>query len=150
MSWHAVGTTTSVDALINAPDFDVPVYNTQGILLATAATGIYNGTLLSPVQYDQFGSSETTQVWTGTQPDGGTAEGNQLGDYPIIGFSSDSTDSWIDGAITESNNRLLPIYALSSPITEGASVPEPATVTLLFSAFLVIGGIQVVGRRKLA
>jgi hypothetical protein len=153
VQWHAVGTTASISALVNAPDNDIAVYNTQGILLASAATGIYNGSLLNPVQFNQFGTSESTEVWTGTQPDGGTAEGSQLGGASsglggggvIIGQSFSATESWLDYE-SLGGNSILPVYALSSPI----NTPEPATIVLLVSALMVIGGMRLVRRRAQA
>jgi hypothetical protein len=51
-AWHVVGSTASVDANVNAPSGGVPVYNTQGIEVASAAV-IYTGSLLNPVASDQ-------------------------------------------------------------------------------------------------
>lgn len=148
VQWHAVGTTPTADALFNAPDNSIAVYNTQGIELATTTTGIYNGSLLSPVQFNQFGSSETAaNVWTGTQPDGGNALGDwQLGyGGPVIdGNANVATGSWIDnGPFSEFFGPLpqFPVYALSSP------VPEPATIALVVSALLAIGAMRLVRRR---
>src|ERR1700730_10846629 len=45
-TWHVVGSTASINANVNAPSGDVPVYNTQGIEVASAA-GLYTGSLLN-------------------------------------------------------------------------------------------------------
>ena len=57
-TWYAVASTSNDPANTNAPWVSgVPVYNTHGDLVATAAAGIYTGSLTSAVGYDQFGAA---------------------------------------------------------------------------------------------
>jgi hypothetical protein len=152
LTWQAVASTAAVNAIVNAPDNGVAVYNTQGIELATAATGIYNGGLLNAVQYNQFGNTESgltyIDAWTGTNASGGGVLGEQLGStYPVEGYYTSSA-GWIDEGNDADgfgiNTDYYPLYALSSPIT----VPEPATITLLGSALLTVAGMRLVRRRS--
>lgn len=123
LTWHVVGSTSTVDAIVNAPDNGVAVYNTQGQLLADAATGIYNGTITNPAQYNQFGNAETSYVFTGSTMLGGLETGNALGDTNVVyGDSNQSNSAWI--SVNTTSETQLPLYALSSP------VPEPSTLVI--------------------
>jgi hypothetical protein len=148
LSWNAVASTAAVDAIVNAPDNGIAVYNTQGIELATAATGIYNGDILEPVQFNQFGNSEATFPATGANPLGGaTAEPMGTALEVTLGRSTvpnGSGENWLDASFGPQNTT-YPIYALSLPIT----APEPATIAMLGWALLTIGGMQLVRWRAL-
>lgn len=127
IQWHAVASTSTINAIVNAPDGIVDIYNTQGIKLATAANGIYNNGLLSPVQFNQFGSTEVTQAYTGSTIIGGPED--VLGtDQATFGDSGETGTRWIDeGWVNFPAGFGKPFYALSSPITV---VPEPSSLVL--------------------
>ena len=64
VTWHAIASTYEngdvQDAIHNAPfTSSIPVYNTQGQLVANAATPLYSiyGNILNPIGYDQFGNA---------------------------------------------------------------------------------------------
>ena len=67
-TWHAVGSTATINVIVNAPNNGVAVYDTQGNLLASAGDGIYAGFLQAPPQYDQYGNLNNSDVdiWTGS------------------------------------------------------------------------------------
>ena len=142
ITWHAIASTWEngniQGANQNAPfTSSIPVYNTQGQLVANAATPLYNvsGTILNPISYDQFGNSDISYVWTGTYYDG--TPDNPLGNGiyfgpPDIGISN-ITSFWLAGG-TDIATNVHPLYALSSPIT----VPEPGTLALLAAGLLVV------------
>jgi hypothetical protein len=138
LQWHAIASTAAVNAIVNAQDNGIAVYNTQGIEVATAATGIYNGTLLSPVQYNQFGNSESAFPWTGATSLGGGS--GTMGSVVITHGDSTATGSqWIEeGGFFSGNQESL--YALSSPITV---VPEPSSLALLGA-----GGVGLIARLR--
>jgi hypothetical protein len=131
VQWHAVASTATVDAIVNAPDNGIAVYNTQGIEVATAATGIYNGGLLSPVQYNQFGNSDTAFVWTGANTSGGVVPNGQMGNDNDVeqGLSNFQDSNWIANRNVVVSSNGFPLYALSPPIT--VPVPEPSSLALL-------------------
>ncbi|HEY4309157.1 MAG TPA: hypothetical protein VGN12_06865 [Pirellulales bacterium] len=137
VQWHAVASTNSVNAIVNAQDNDIPVYNTRGVLVATALSGLYDSGLTSPVQFNQFGNSETTLVWTGSNGLGGVVSNGQMGNDNDVaqGLSSAVNTSWIFNQNTTQSVNSFPIYALSSPIT--VPTPEPSTVAILGSGLLI-------------
>ena len=147
VSWNAIvstGGSSGVNANVNAPfNSLIPVYNTQGQLVANAGTPLYSGSLINPIYYDQFGNSSTLSAWTGS-----TIAGNADPIY-YMDSSSGSTEmgipvltnsGWIADFATGQIGaggvvQFGAIYALSSPIT----TPEPATLTLLLPALLGLG-----------
>jgi hypothetical protein len=146
-TWHVVGSTASINANVNAPSGGVPVYNTQGIEVASAA-GIYTGSLLNPVASDQYGDNSSFFVWTGSTPSGVGDPNFTLGnlDTAVVGVSTLSTASWMQSSLPHALLHEEPVYALSNILT--APTPEPATITLLGSALLVLGGFRLRQRRR--
>ncbi len=127
-NWHAVASTATIDANVNAPSLGLPVYNPQGV--EVASTGLYTATLLNPIEP---GPPFPNFVWTGSNSIGvGYLPGYTLGGGSdpagaIIG-AADATDSgWAEFNLTGINVS-LPLYGLSDPITVPA--PEPSTVAL--------------------
>jgi hypothetical protein len=136
------------DANVNAPALGLPVYNTQGIKVADAANGLYSGSLLAPVLFDQFGlekdfmNGRTFFVWTGSTPNGFADGGFAMGSltYSTYGASTYAISDWISlGSL--SVGAPAGVYALSGPIT---IVPEPSTAALLC---IGIGGVVAIRRR---
>lgn len=146
-TWDVVGSTACVDANVNAPSEGVPVYNTQGIEVASAE-GIYTGSLLNPVASDQYGNNASFFVWTGSTPSGVGDPNLTLGNLhtAVVGVSTDSTAFWMESSIPHAVLNQEPVYALSSILT--VPTPEPATLTLLGSALLVLGGIRLLRWRR--
>jgi hypothetical protein len=146
-TWTAVTSTADgTNANVNAPSVGLPVYNTAGQLVATSATGLYTAPLVNAVSFDQFGGRINSLVWTGSSTNGLGTVGNTLGTAaPFSGVSYTALSQWIHFAVdSPSSNESL--YALSSTLTSPA--PEPATITLLGSAFLLIGGMRLLRWRN--
>jgi hypothetical protein len=146
-TWHAVASTGTTNASVNAPDNGIDVYNTQGMIVVGGASGIYSGSPLSnSVQYDEFGTSEVGAVWTGSSPLGQAVSGHALGSsHPTLGdMTSTNPGTWIDSAQNLSDVN-FEMYALSSPITV---TPEPGTISLLISALVVFGGVRFLRRHR--
>ncbi len=156
-TWSAVTSTYDgtnyTNAGDNAPtDPAIPVFNTQDQQVSFPnPLGLWVGPILTPVQYDQSGSTVNAQVWTASQIQGGTGAatlGNALGQSnPTWGYSGSSSMAWIDDS-TASSSSEFHVYALSSPIT--VPVPEPAILTLLGSAVLGLGVVCLRQRRARA
>ena len=149
VAWHAIASTLyDGDVRSNAPFTpSIPVYNTQGQLVANAATPLYSiyGNILNPIGYDQFGNADSTLVWTGSDYDGTNDDplgGQQyaLG-QPDLGYSSIAYEGWLGQYSFANATNVYPLYALSSPIT----VPEPSTLALLGVAMLA--GVVYLRRR---
>jgi hypothetical protein len=139
-TFHVVGSTNSLDANLNALSGGLPVYNTRGIRVA-GPEGIYTGSILSPVAYDQFGMPVNGSVWTGSNADG-TSNGpvTSLGDgLPKHGNSFDTNSSWLAGAVTSLPGEKLPLYALSTALVV---TPEPGSLMLLGIGILAISGTR--------
>jgi hypothetical protein len=139
VTWTAIGSTTAVNANTNAPSSGL-VYNLENTELASS--GVYGGTLLSPVDFDENGNSSTNDVWTGSTTSGTAAGGiNDLGQtFPNNGFANVATGAWIDSGNGIFSNNGLSIYALSSVITvaQTSSTPEPGTLGLTACAALLL------------
>ena len=140
-TWRAVASTFTVSAHDNAPSGGLPVYNIAGELVAASNTGLYTAVLLTPIWYNQFGSPPgpkinfNYRVWTGMGPAPGTASlsfpmgpGGSVQGSAIYGNASNAAGSW-DDADFAPQTLLLPLYALSDPITV-VSIPEPSSFLL--------------------
>jgi hypothetical protein len=147
-SWHAIASTATVDANINAPWLGLPVYNTQGQQVNHPGQSLYVGNILNPVADDQYGNGLNAAVWTGSSQTGtGTGAIGTGGTVEPLGTTSDgghtmgithtTEDRWLTAG-NDRTNGLAPLYALSAVITVGTPAPEPASI-------LIWGGITVVG-----
>jgi hypothetical protein len=138
LSWHAMASTESVDARINAP-VTGPVF----LLDTTKFTDNFvtmwdgGGKAASP-RIDQFGVERPPDggsdfwVWTGTNHDG-TAQGLGLGAQPdnwVGRYTAQFLGDWLI-EVHISENSLQPLYALSSPLKAQAvpAVAEPSTLS---------------------
>jgi len=156
-TWYAVtgtadstSTTDASNAYVNAPNLLVdgsylPVYNTQGILVSSNASGgLYSGSILQPVAYDQYGnSSGGVFVWTGSNKTGEAFSEISLGHSTVeLGASNLAGSLWMDHAFGNSVTSTQSLYALSSVLV---STPEPSTLVL---ARLGIAGLLLAARRR--
>jgi len=142
VTWTAIGSTTTVNANVNAPSSGA-VFTLDGVEVASATNTLYSGSLLAPIDIDQAGTALVISTWTGSNSSGAAAGGiNDLGQtFAMNGESNLTTAGWItdpDGA-ESNNNRSL--YALSSVLTApGASpVPEPSSLAVALIAVLGLG-----------
>ena len=94
VTWSAIGSTTTVNAQTNAL-VQAPVYLLNSTQIATGFADFWDGSLLAPINIDQFGqSSGATFAWTGSFFDGTVSvpPGYALRGCPRTGQKRQSTD----------------------------------------------------------
>lgn len=131
--WSCIGSSSAIDARDNAL-VSAPVYRMDGTLIASGFTDIWDDSLSSPININEFGDQLADEpVWTGSTFDGfksvflGGALKYYFGEGTVrFGSPTSTGKGWIDnGFVVPSNSFHL--YALSQPIT----VPEPSTLVLV-------------------
>ncbi|GJL51487.1 PEP-CTERM sorting domain-containing protein [Candidatus Nitrospira salsa] len=142
MSWNAIASTETVAALDNAV-VSTLVYNLGGALVATGFADMWDGSLLAPINFNEFGNSNARAIWTGSRTDGTQSISNVLGDpssSSTLGIEGLSNALWIDrGSFPSSGPR--PFYALSEPISVAhAPVPVPSSILLFGSGLMGLIG----------
>jgi len=154
VTWHAVGSTVElpsgafIKASDNAPSVPgIPVYNTEGQLVAPGAQGLYSGLpLTNPVGFDQFGNTHPffDFAWTGATTVGGDPGGFYVlgSPTPIMGDPHTTAVGWISDGPGEPPYDPYSVYALSTPIT---ATPEPGSLSL---AALGLVGLLAWGWRR--
>ena len=133
LSWKALASTSFTNAQDNTGVFQadtttVHFFNTNGDLLATSGSDLWDGMLTVPLGLDENGSDPGSPdfVWTGT--DGFGNSFNVLGSQIVTaGHKSQSNSGWINGCGLTDNTQLLRLYGISNKVTV---VPEPSTATL--------------------
>lgn len=134
------------------------VFNTMGIQVAETGDSMLDGSLLSPVLYDQHGTSVYDgYAWTGSFSNGEaylTVPPAQVGDnsgYTAVGLTGANDGRWLQlGAVSRGDGSLIPfvarIYGMSD-VLEVPVVPEPATL-VMWSLLAGIGGVVFWRRRR--
>lgn len=132
-TWFAIASTASVNAIDNiGSPFPDGVYRLDGTKVADGTAGLFSGSILAPIYYTEMGGAPPLPgwVWTGTDP-GGNASSGPLGGS---GSSTAGSPYWNDSgwiiAGPAPDSTLAPFYAISSEITVGEAVPEPASICL--------------------
>jgi hypothetical protein len=137
-TWRAVVSTPTVDA-IDHIGVSAPVYRMNGLLVATGAADLFDGSLVNPVLLgmDGFNDGGIRSVWTGSTAAGIGAAGNQMGAASVMrGLDDRVNGEWLAlGATTGTTQRYL--YAISDELY-APPVPEPATVSLLLGPAIAL------------
>jgi hypothetical protein len=148
VTWLAIGSTSSVNAIDNIGQSTTPVYLADGTLVTSSVTssGLWSGSLLHAIDEDLTGASlKYLAVYTGTGISG-VSSSHPLGDF----FGSSTGDSgitgtnWIQGVALPSflDERM---YGISQLLY--APVPEPSSV-LLASMAIIVGCAYHWSRRR--
>ncbi len=141
-TWNAIGSTSAVAAVNNAPAYaNVPVYNMLGKEVCDGNVNSLYSTISFDnfIYYDQFGNSHTSHTeWTGSTVSGQINSPYYLGssnNFTMTG-SDYNAGQWLDtntvgfnGTPGFDGKQQLPLYALSAPIT--VPTPEPGTLALV-------------------
>ena len=147
VSWLAIGSTSSVNAIDHISQTDTSVYLADGTRVTTSTTtaGLWSGSLLNPIGEDLSGKAQAASVWTGTSTSGqGSSEGVLGADIVMWGSSLFTDSNWVE---TEAggNDGALAFFGISETlVVPGAmtAVPEPSTALVaMFGAvsFLAYG-----------
>lgn len=133
ITFAAIASTASTNAVTNIGEYGVPVYLSNGTLVTPSdtSTGLWSGTLTNELDTDLTGGTEGTDVWTGTAPSGGDANfGSALGSSEVVYGESYTTTSWI-AANFANRATYYHMYGISQVLTvPAATVPEPSSICL--------------------
>ena len=148
VTWTAIGSTTSVDAIDNTltrpTDPSAPIYNTRGDLVAADNLSLWTPDHSQGIYFDETGSTLVGPVWTGTVADGRSALGSELGSSSlsvVYGWDLYIDPKWINFGDLLPATGTHSLYGISSIITN--PVPEPSTALLL-----CLGGLAVIRKRR--
>jgi hypothetical protein len=139
VSWVAIGSTSSVNAIDNVGQSASPVYLADGTLVtsSTTSTGLWSGSLQNPIDEDLSGSVlKFLAVLTGTTTSG-VASRDPLGNFSsiTIGDSGETNARWVQGMAIPSflSERM---YGISQVLTV---VPEPSGLVMAGTAIIGTG-----------
>ena len=145
VTYSAIVSTPTVDARDNAL-IEAPVYLVNGTMIATGFADMWDGSLNSPINYDQHMELRSDFAWTGSTSIGIGFDSFEVGSpsdlqMALIGTSTTQGSSWIEFTQLGQANHSL-IYALSSKLTVPTVVPEPASLVVLTGLALAGTGIR--------
>lgn len=123
VTWRAIASTASIDARVNAVvGANTPVYNTRAGQLEKVADGfsdMWDGSLDGFAAYDERGTFQPVDAWTGSTVSGLRASGSTLGHASgsaWCGRPTFSNGQWI-AFFEPSTTAFLSVYGLSEAIT---------------------------------
>ena len=117
LAWISTPGNNAGDRIPNWPFTDF-----RGQTIASNKTDLLDGTLSSPIQYDESGNFRDTFVWTSTLADGtavpflfclGWTNGSS-GEAGLAGASTKTTSQWTDGGNTACHNESA-LYCFLAP-----------------------------------
>jgi hypothetical protein len=135
VSWVAIGSTATTNAIQNVGQTDMSVYLADGSLVtkSTTSTGLWSFSLINPINEDLSGTPPFSgaEVWTGTGPDGKLAD--PLGSLLInAGVADQQVSTWVAFTSLPLTSSALFMYVISSILTvQGTAVPEPTSLVML-------------------
>ena len=139
-TWQAVVSTAAVSAADHLGSFSTPIFRLDGAEVATGSAGLWSGSILQSIDFDEQGAAASPVVWTGTAENGSAK--NPLGGQPNIevGCATISNSLWIDLTMFGSDAPALPLYGISSVLT--VPVPETGGVTVLLTGLFFLLGTK--------
>lgn len=115
------------------------VYNTNGDLLALDSADFFDGTLVNPIGFDEFGDaidSGQSAMWSGVVA-GGTVSSVTCGCWDlndvdlITGGATATSTNWLQGSSLQCVGDSARLLAISPAIT--VAIPEPSTASSLLA-----------------
>jgi hypothetical protein len=146
VTWAAIGSTPTVNAIDNVGQTNTPVYLADGTLVTTSTTisGMWSGGILSPIDEDLSGKLTNPDpynlVWTGTATIGVGALGEELGNVnnnAIAGAYVFTDGGWVSNQDFVPQAAPMGLYGISQVLTVQAAAPEPSTLSMAGMATLV-------------
>ena len=154
VTWQAIGSTATVNAIDHIGQTDTPVYRVDGALVATNTTlsGLWSSSLINAIDEDITGTSNPfVFVWTGSTPAGiAGIEGSALGENaPWQGFAfSNNNPAWVQ-LDTNGSSAQDYLYGISEVLTVGGqAVPEPSSMVLLCAGGVMVAGYGWIRRHR--
>jgi hypothetical protein len=140
LTWSAIASTASTDAINNVGVSGAPVYLASGTLVRSSdsSSGLWSGSLNNPINQDLKGNVfGDIGVWTGTLASGAGDPGFQLGNSSVeFGSTSSASSSWVSAFPFPTGLEDLALYGISQVLVAGSSVPEPSTLVLAGTAVI--------------
>ena len=159
--WRALASTPTINASDNlAPLFNdlnnVPIYNMGSDLVSSSLMDLWANGSTNTILYEEDGTPNFDNVWTGTTPDGNADPNNAMGSPTLLskyGFPYNASQNIAAAPLAFSEQFILNhLYGVSQELIvlengEAAlsSVPVPAAIWLICSGLLGLLGIS---RRK--
>ena len=130
ITWDAIASTPTVNAIDNVGQTPDPVYQSNGTLITTSttSTGLWSGTLLNPITTDLMGNVLVAggAEWTGTDTTGhATAFPLGSGGSSTLGLPGRTDATWVDFGAFPSTDLLPAKTTASGRVTRRAS-SDPA------------------------
>jgi hypothetical protein len=144
VQYKVIGSTATVNALVNAP-VTASVYNFIGNIIATHSADLWDGSILNPIEYDQFANSGFPDLWTGTDFTGIADAGFELGSATprsgLAGFGV-TNQRWIDDGVSGKAQKFR-FYALSQQlIAPQSTVASPSMFIFAFFGLIWAGVLR--------
>ena len=120
VTWKAIASTASIDARNNAVvGANTPVYNMNLGKVADGFADMWDGTIDTTLNLDEFGNSNSGDAWTGSTSAGLRATGLTLGNSSgraWCGRPTTTGSTWLS-VLQPPTGFSLSVYALSSELT---------------------------------
>jgi hypothetical protein len=158
VTWEAIGSTPTVNAITRLPADTVPLFLPDGTEVAASGAALWNTSavpLLHAIDESAAGTAYPQIIYSGTDPSGHAISGFEIGSSSgntFFGDSGSSSSAWIDDSGYYSQNHAHDLIGFSNVLTvpQAAAVPEPATLTLMLVGIGGLVGVRLARRRRAA
>lgn len=155
--WRVLGSTPSTSAASNLfaifnDQYNVPIYNMGGLIVASSLTDLWTNGSTNSILYEESGTPNYGDVWTGTTPDGNADPNVALGSPTLFsryGFPYNASQN-ISAAPLAYTNQFIQnhLYGVSQELVVLESggvglsaVPLPAAIWLFGAGLVGLIGI---------